>query len=315
MPIKQIKILKGIAPILVGIRDKRITYLTNRAIKDFDLLVCLKATTTAGHIKNYPAQLKSLLAFAKISKATFYTRLWNLQTMGMLTVNNKTIHLKSWEAIAEIYGLAELQFHTINYDTDNKKQTIQYILNAIEIVENKQLQTKEAQRKLIKTPEIEEVFNTHCMAKNKTADYTLKNLHAIQRETYATGAADYDVLHSINADTNRSAQSIKRAYNHHSIRNVAYMKRQLVLRGLATVTNRVAPVCKYEQKITPTKERGKTQSIGAITALIITRGVSTTLIKKGSKHSVYTTYYNKKTHARVWRLPDNIEINTQIIRS
>ena len=236
--------------------------------------------------------------------------------MEMVTVIKKTIHLTSWEKIAELYELDAVEFHTINYDTENKKQNAEYILKAIEIAENQQLQIKEAQRKLNKTPEIESVFNIHCMAQNKTADFTLKNLHAIQRETYSLGAADYDVLHSVNADVNRSAKSIKRGYNFHSIRNVAYLKRQLEKKGLAIVTHRVAPVCRYADHVKADKsERGESLSIGVIAALIMPNitGISNpSEKKKGSKPSVYTTFYSKKNNARIWRLPDSIELNNQI---
>lgn len=317
--IVQIKILKGVAPILVGKREKRTSYVTNRELKAFDLYVCLKAITTAGHIKNYPAQLEKLTEFSKCSKATFYTRLWMLVEMQLITVKGLAIQLCSWEKVAELYELNTLEFHKVNYDTQNKQQNIEYILKAIEIGENQERQTKEAQRKINKTPELESVFNIQCMKQNKQADFTLNNLHAVQCETYATGAADYDILHSINADVNRSAKRIKLVYGFHSIRNVAYMKRQLEKRGLATITKRVAPVCRYAEHAKPEKkERGNPVSIGAITALIMPNILTANLthqIKKGSKSTAYTTFYSKKNNARIWRRVDKIELNDKVFKN
>lgn len=313
MPIAQVKILKGIAPKLVGIREKRKTYVTSSQLKPFDLLLCLKAMTTAGIIKNYPKQLEEIKLFCKVSKSTFYTRLYQLEKMNLLTITQGTIYLTSWKKIAELYDIDTIEFHTINYDTDKKEQTVEYFLRAIEIEENQQIQLKEAQRKMNKTPELEIAFNSYCNKQNKTAELTLKNLHEIQRETYSTGADDYDVLHSINPDTNRSAKSIKKAYNFHSIRNTAYLKRQLEKRGLATVTHRLASVCRYAEHATikPVGKRNPV-SIGVIVALVMP-GISTK--KKGSKSHQYTTWYCKKNNARIWREVDKIELNTQLFKN
>jgi hypothetical protein len=314
MPIEQIKILKGIAPILVGVRKKRNVYVTNRELKAFDLFVCLKATTTAGHIKNYPAQIKGLTKFCKCSKTTFYNRLHILQSMNIITVARKNIQLLSWEKVAELYELPAVEFHKINYDTDNKKQTVEYILKAVEVAENQQSQSEQALRKINKTSEIESAFKIHCISKNKTVDFSLLNLHAIQRETYSTGAANYDVLHAVNADINRSAKSIKKQYNFHSVRNVAYLKRQLETRGLANVTHRVAPVCRFSDfpKTENPKAKNTPTSIGAIIAFVMPNVSNVSSIKKGSKPKAYITFYSDKNNARIWRLPDSIELNKQL---
>lgn len=254
--------------------------------------------------------MKAIKLFCKCSKSTFYSRLHQLETMELLRVTKKTIYLTGWENVVALYELPAIEFHTINYDTDNKAQTIEYFLKAIEIAENKQRQEKEAQRKINKTPELEIAFNSYCTKQNKPAEFTLNNLHEIQRETYSKGAADYDVLHSINTDNNRSAKSIKKAYNFHSIRNVAYLKRQLEKRGFASVTHRLAPVCRYADH-PPVKTAGKRTpvSIGAITALIMP---NITSIKKGSKSDHHTTWYCKKNNARLWRQPDKIELNQSL---
>lgn len=313
--VHQIKILKGIAPVLVGKRELRNAYVTSTELKPMSLLICLKAMTTNGHIKNYPQQIEAIKKFCKCSKSTFYSRLNKLEKMGFVSVIKHKISLSSWKKIAELHDLDAVEFHIINYDTENKGQTIEYFLKAIEIAENQQRQLKEVQRKINKSPDIELAFNSHCKVQGKTAELTLNNLQAVQCETYSLGAADYDILHSVNPDINRSAKSIKKSYGFVSIRNVAYLKRQLVKRGFAKVTNRVAPVCKYPEA---TKAPiGKTTSIGAIAALIMpcinVRG-NTLEIKKGSKPKAYTTFYNKQNRSRIWRRTDNIELNNQLIK-
>lgn len=314
MPIVQVKILKGISSVLVGKRELCKTYVTSTDIKPNDTFHCLKAMTTAGQIQNYPKQMEAIKVFCKTSKSTFYNRLHWLEKRGLAWTIKGTLYLASWEKYAQYYELETIEFHLINYDTENKGQTIEYILKTVEIAENQQRQNKEIQRKINKTPEIELAFNSRCRVQGKTAEFTLNNLHHVQRETYSQGAADYDVLHSVNPDVNRSAKSIKKAYGFVSNRNVAYLKRQLEKRGLAKVTKRVSPVCKYPEHVKA--ERGKTVGIGVIAALLIpcvTSGKNISEIKRGCKPKAYTGFYDRKTNSRIWRLPDNIEPNTQII--
>lgn len=313
--VHQIKILKGITPILVGKRELRTSYVTGTEIKSLGFMFLLKSMTTAGQIKNYPKQLKAISAFCKCSKGTFYTRLYELVQMGLVKVDRYTIHLASFKKIAEHYELPTIEFHLINYDTEDKGKTIEYILKTVEIAENQQRQQNEVQRKINKTPEIELAYNSLCRAQNKPAEFTLKNLHTKQRETYSVGADDYDVLHSINPDLNRSAKSIKKAYGHVSVRNVAYLKRQLNKRGLATVTKRVSPIYKYPNIEPKQKERGKTLAIGVITALIMPHagsGNNTPGNKKGRMPKNGTSFYDKKNRCRLWRLTDDIEPNQQL---
>jgi hypothetical protein len=317
----EIKILKGLASQLVSDRKKRTKYVTNRILKAFDLFICLKAQTTSGHIKDYRDQINTLLPFCKCGYSTFWTRLNELEDLKLIEFTGggmfaPHISLASWQKVAEMYDIVSIDFITVRYDEKNKLQNVEYILKAVEILENQQAQATQAKRKLNKTPEIQDAFDDFYKKQNKKVDFNLVNLFELQKETFSLGAADYDALHAINPDVNRSSMRMKDQYQFHSIRNVAYMKRQLKKRGLADVKHREAPVCRYKEHVNPKASKTRTKDavrLGAVIGLMIpSAGVP--VIKKGTKTHEFTTFYHRENHAKIWRLSDSIEINTKIFK-
>ena len=247
--------------------------------------------------------------FCKCSKGVFYKRLEELKKIKLVTVEDMDIHIASWTKVADKYSIKTLNYHTINYETENKKQTVEYFIRAAEIAENKEKQEVQVLRKLDKTPEIITAFEDFYTKQGKKADLSLEAMHQVQKITFAIGAAEYDAIHSINLDLNRSGKGIKKAYNFHSNRSATYLKNQLQARGMATITDRTDAVCKFEGKGARNSQvRGKTSSIGSIIGVIIP-----TNFKKGIKQKCYTTFF--KNDSKVWRLPDDIKINENLLKS
>ena len=212
----------------------------------------------------------------------------------------------SWANVAEKYDITTIKFHIAIYDTEKRKQTIEYFIRSAEIKDNKESQHKQVNRRIDKTPEIKTAFEQFQTKQGKKVDNSLEAMHQVQKDTFATGAAEYDVIHSINVDTNRSCKGIQRTYNFHSNRSASYMKGQLEARGMATITNRVDPVCRFSGiAASSKKERGKTTSIGSVMNLI-----NPVKVKKGIKNSRFTTFF--KNNAKVWRLVDDIQINKSL---
>lgn len=306
--VNEIKILKGLAELLVSDRQKRKEYVTARTIKAFDTFICLKALTTSGHIQNYPGQMDLLLKFCKISKAIFYTRINYLQAKGFVTKDKRKISLASWEKVADQYELPIVDFISLNYDSENKLQTAEYLIRALEAKQNQDSQLKAAVYKLNKTPEIKEAFFQY----TGNQELTLENIHLAQVKSFAFGAAVYDQLHQVNVDLQRTATSIKKAYKYKSIRNVAYLKRELERRGLAVITKRPGSICRYLGQKKKEKTRGNTFSLGEV----LKAPELNPKIKRGSKpKDMFFTWYDSETKLRTWYLPDKIEINSQIFKS
>jgi hypothetical protein len=85
---------------------------------------------------------------------------------------------------------------------------------------------------------------------------------------------DYNIIHSLNADVQRSVPKLRRDFNLKSNKSVAYLKKQLVERGFAEVTRRIMKSAQRMRK----------------------------------KRTEYHTGWDKIAKKSMWQLPDSITL-------
>lgn len=97
--------------------------------KSITLFVCMKAFTTAGHIKDYSNQIEAITSFAKCAKSDFEKDLKHLEKVGFITIDKGNIHLASWNKVALLCDIDSPQYHIIEYDPENKEHSLESLLN------------------------------------------------------------------------------------------------------------------------------------------------------------------------------------------
>lgn len=285
--------MKGISSDLVKMRKLVVRYETNRAIKGYCLWIWLKNQTISGVIHNYNLQCDSLIKYLKISRATFYNYLKYAEALGLITRANGNLKLCSWQSAADQLGLPSSEIIIINYDTENPKQKLEHIFDAIEILDNRAFQEKGVSIKLAKNQQIESAFRLynlqHCLPEVK---FNLDNLKKVQKHIFENGSAAsiYNtLLNLVNPEFFRNSSSLASARNYKSTRNVTYLKKKLSLAGLAVVIKPVLAVCKYNKNAIQGQERGKKDN--------------------------FFCYYDPEAREKTWFKPDTILISPTLLKN
>lgn len=229
----------------VGERAKVNKYETNRFIRAVGMWLILKSETTSGVIQDYTGQLPYLLSITQLSTASFYNRINFLIKEGLITKEGNNLILSSFDYAANKYLLHNVNSKiSFTYDP-NGKQQIHYLLSAVEIKHNQDLQAQALQRKLDKNPiiKVEQLKLIHeCGADVKQMnnnDYNRECLFALQQqsfEQYRKGSTIHDALHAFRADVNRGVKGIANAMNAKSASTASYLKRKLQQQEICSVT-------------------------------------------------------------------------------
>lgn len=226
-------------------RAKVKKYETNRFIRAIGTWLILKSETSSGVLQRYSEQLPHLLAITQLSTASFYDRIKFLIEEGLVKKDGNKLILSSYKYAAEKYLLPNITDKiSFTYDP-NGKQQIHYLLSAVEIKHNQDLQAQALQRKLDKNPIVktEQLKLIHeCggdvkqMNKN---DYNRECLFALQIqsfEKYRKGSTIHDALHMFRADVNRGVKGIANAMNAKSASTASYLKKKLQQQEICAVT-------------------------------------------------------------------------------
>lgn len=233
----RLKILEGLSRMIVSDRHLRASYKTNRAVKYYGFYCILKSMTTSGLVRDYVNQLTHICEITKRSRSTFYSYLNECIKLGLIEKVGDNLRLTSWDTLVERFALRERKFTEFNYDTTRKDQTPEYFLISAEISENQQYQVKSVMLRIGQNPQIK-----HFITKEQSPAETVKSLQNMQVQTFFDGCGGseimYSIIHSFNADTQRTVPKLRKAFNLKSNRSVAYLKRQLSERGFAEVTQR-----------------------------------------------------------------------------
>lgn len=233
------KIPQGMASYLVAQREQRNVYETNRAVKMYAFFALLKTLTSTGTIQQYHKQIEAIATLTKRSKSSVYSYLSLCKKSGLLRIENQNIYLNSWEKIINTIDecIYNPSFTTVQYDTTNEIQTPEYLIYACEVLENQQKQTQAVIKQIEENLPLAQCLNVQQTVTKKHVDA----LQKLQVFTYVNGKTDtdYELLHSLNADVQRSAKTLRKAFKMKSRRSVKYLKLQLHKRGIATIiTNR-----------------------------------------------------------------------------
>lgn len=232
------KIPVGFASHLVCQRETRNTYQTNRAVKLYGFYALLKTMTSSGVIQNYHKQIADIGALTKKSRSGVYSYIVKCIRAGLLRTDSKNIHLKGWEAAVRLNPDCEFipSYTTVYYDSENELQTPEYLIYACEIAENQQRQTKAVIKQIEENLPLAQTLNVQQTATPKD----VIALQKLQVFTFVNGRTDndYSLLHSLNADVQRTAKTLRRTYSMKSRRSVKYLKKQLEKRGVAKVMKR-----------------------------------------------------------------------------
>jgi hypothetical protein len=229
----------------VGERAKVNKYETNRFIRAIGTWLILKSETTSGVIQEYSQQLPYLLAITQLSTASFYSRINFLVKEGLITKENNQLILASFQDAGNKYYLHNTN-NKISFTYDpNGKQQIHYLLSAVEIKHNQELQAQALQRKLDKNPiiKVEQLKLIHeCggdVRKMNDSNYNRECLFALQLqsfEQYRKGSTIHNALHAFRADVNRGVKGIATAMNAKSASTASYLKKKLQQQQICSVT-------------------------------------------------------------------------------
>lgn len=282
------KIPQGISKILVAERELRNTKQTNSLVKVYGFYFALKSVTTAGKIQNYRQQLQTLCAYTKRKSSSFYEYLRKAEKLNLLTRKDGDIHLTSWEKVFKNFGLVQKSFINIEYDITNKLITPEYLIVCSAIKENKDSQAFALCKKIENNP----LLKYELGITGAVTTSTIQRLQHEQKITFmhqnnASGSdTNYDALHSLNVDFERSLRKLRQDFGFKSNLSATYLKRQLVIRGLASVSHRITTSSLKNRKWK--------------------------LNEAGKKTEQLTGYDNQK-HQTVWRQPDLISLNLKML--
>lgn len=280
------KIPQGLAKQIVCQRELCTTYQTNRLMRVYGFYLALKTVTTANKIQNFSGQVGLLCNYTKTGKSSFYNYLKKAEDQKLLYRKDGDIYLLSWTNFFKNHGLSQKSFTIFNYDLQFKNQTPGYFIVAAEIHENQNAQIHSIIGKIDNNPLLKFRLNI-----NESANFqTIQRLQVEQKNSFMHGLPSgseisYDMLHLLNVDFQRGWRKLRIDYGFKSKFSVTYLKQQLQIRGIATVSHR---------KLTSTKKCRKYK-----------------ISDEGKKHKQLTTFDTQKNET-VWRQPDLISLNLKI---
>lgn len=267
-------------------RELRVKYQTNRDIKAYSLFVWLKNMTPAGVIHNYEKQHAEICQALKISRASFYNYLRTAETLKLIVRQNGNLKLSGWDKVIDQFTLPSKTFTTIYYDTENPKQKLSLIIEALEFEENKEKQQRAITNKIAKNPSVKSAFELFCQYNNIQAEFTPDNLAIVRRLIFQNGTAESiysSLMYSVNPEFYRNSSSIAAAHGYKSPRLTTYLKHKLQKSGVAIIKKGNKQACSYKNNRIDGKERGKNEN--------------------------GTLYYKVNEKQKVWFEPDQVIIS------
>lgn len=244
-------------------RELRIKYQTNRDIKAYSLFVWLKNQTKAGIIHNYEQQHVEICQALKISRASFYNYLRTAEKLQLITRQDGNLKLAGWNKVIDHFSLPSRTFTTIYYDTENPKQKLSLIIEALEFEENKEKQQKAITNKIAKNPSVKSAFELFCHYNNIQAEFTPDNLAIVRRLIFQNGTAESiykSLMYSVNPEFYRNSSTIASAHGYKSPRLTTYLKYKLQRSGIAIIKKGNKLACSYKNNRIEGKERGKNEN-------------------------------------------------------
>jgi hypothetical protein len=239
-----VPVIIGAEEELVQKRELRNTYHTNRDIKSWACWFLLKALTKSGKIQQWTKQEEHLLHYTQMNLKTFYTRLHEMTTLQLITIEDSDIHLISYEKAAELLDITYYGTKLVEYDPEKQKgkQVFQYLIRGEEFKAAKERQFDGMHFKLDKNPPLKNTL--HVLLVKAGADdqrlykdrhYFQERLLNLQQQLFKEGSDIQDQVFERRADINRSVASIQKAHSYKAKQSVCYIKHRMLELGLIII--------------------------------------------------------------------------------
>jgi hypothetical protein len=243
-----VPVITGAAEELVGHRELRNKYHTNRSIKTWSCWFLLKSLTSSGKIQRWRTQREFLFEWLQMNEKTFYARLKEMTQLQLITVDEEeNIHLVSYDKAAQILEVPYIGLTNIEYNPEKYggKQVFQYFLRAEEFRYQQQRQRSALLYYLDKNPLLKN--DLHLLMVKYGADgqqlqisgsYFQERLLLLQMRSFKEGSDILQYILTHRADINRGVSRIKDNHNYKSTQSVSYMKKRMLKLQVITITKK-----------------------------------------------------------------------------
>lgn len=231
-----VKVHSNLLSNIVQKRTKANKYHTNKLTKRLAFFYTLKSLTTSGLIREYAKHLPELTTILNCANSTFYGYLKACKKMGLIAVNNGTLVLAGYSAVAEYFESFTGDFVTITYDPNKDK--LHHLMQAAYIATLQKKQEVQFEAKVNRSPELMQLYETEISILTDDKRNLAQALHTKQKHAFIEGHKHYFELMAYNPDFNLSARLLRKEFNFKSNKSVAYLKKTLAAKGLITVEKR-----------------------------------------------------------------------------
>ncbi len=230
----QVRINKELLSNVIQFRELRKKYITNRTLREVAVFCVLKTVTSSGIIQNYIEQLDDLAELCNCSKSSLFGIIKRLIDQKLIARKGGALILRSMQRLLNRYEITSKETVSLTYEFRNHK--LYQLLQAAYIKSMRSGQEFMVNKKIQNNPYLKHIINE----KSKNPERIRKKLLSLQISTFKDKSTtdEYELIHSINADTNLSARSLRRAFKFKSNMSVAYLKKMLGKRGIAKITVR-----------------------------------------------------------------------------
>jgi len=211
-------------------------YEKHNLLKIYSYYFLLKAITTSGTVHNFSDQKPFLRKYFKVTRNTFTKIISQLVELNLVTITNDDLNIAEWkQADAILQSDYSTNFYSLTYSTTDK-QTLYYLMFAIDILENQSKQRNAIQKKLgLNSPQLVAIKNSLSALTNISLeeinqlsfDNFCELLKVWQQKCFAMRTVHFSVLHQIRIDTNRSLKSLRLDWFLKDFRTATYIKRKL----------------------------------------------------------------------------------------
>jgi hypothetical protein len=240
-----VPVITGAAEVLVGYRELRNVYETNRSIKTWSCWFLLKALTSSGKIQRWRTQRQFLFHWLQLNERTFYRRLKEMIQLELITVDEEeNIHLASYQKAADILEIAYDSLTHIQYNPDEQKgkQIFRYFIAAEEFRSQQQRQLNALTYHLDKNPLLKNdlhfilvKYGADGQELHKSATYFQERLLKLQMQLFKEGSDILQYVLTHRADINRGVNRIKENHNYKSTQSVSYLKMVMLKLKIITI--------------------------------------------------------------------------------
>lgn len=283
--IRKVRILKNLPSAIARIRQVATRYKTHRIFKAFETFMYLKDLSNSGKLQNVygstDAFMRYLAKHCFVSRNSLYTRIEWMKRFKLVEVDSSgNILLESWDTIAKTFRVKKGVFQDIELHQESPR--LEHILRTLTISEHKKRMEFSFAKKINSNNQLRQGIESSLGFKSDSITKMADMIQKAKVQSFKSWSNSFDFWHSIPSDFNASVKRLMYYFSFDDFRQVAYWKRKLSKLGLVTVQTRKYESTKCTRKANDLLNGGKVQQ---------------------------TFFWDQKTKARVWQMPDAITIN------